>query len=80
MSNKGKQLAAMMTLALAAGDNSFLSSTQGVPDEGRVVKPIPKVIPRGMTEYHFDDGFQCYALNIKNALKKHDKWIKTNEQ
>ena len=46
MSNKSRQLAAMMTLMLGAGDNSFLSSTQGVPDEGKVVKPIPKVIPR----------------------------------
>ena len=80
MSSKSKQLAAMMTLMLAAGDNSFLSSIRDVPDEGKVIKTIPKVVPAGMTEYEFQDGFKCYALNYKNAIKKHDKWIKTNEQ
>lgn len=77
MSNKGKQLAAIMALALAAGDKSFLSSIQGIPEEGKVIKPIPKVIPMGMTEYEFSDGFKCYALNYKNAIKKHDKYIKS---
>ena len=80
MSNKGKQLAAIMALALAAGDKSFLSSTQGIPEEGKVIKPIPKVIPRGMTEFEFSDGFKCYALNIHNAIKKYNKWLKLTER
>lgn len=80
MSNKGKQLAAMMALAMAAGNSTFLSSTAGVHDEGRVIKPIKKVIPKGMTEFEFSDGFKCFALNIHSAIKKYNKWVKSKEQ
>jgi hypothetical protein len=34
-----------------------------------------KVIPKGHMEYFFEDGFNCHALNQKNADKKHDKWL-----
>lgn len=79
MSNKSKQLAAMMALALASGDKSFLSSVADMPTEGKAIKPVPKVIPKGMTEYEFSDGFRCYALNVHNAIKKYNKWIKNQE-
>jgi hypothetical protein len=73
---KGKALiTAMMAMAMS-GDKSFLSSTTAVPEDGRVIKPITPPIPKGCTEYEFEDGFKCYALNYKNAIKKHNKWLK----
>ena len=70
---------AMMSAALAA-DSSILHSTVPVPKKGKVIKLIIPPVPKGCIEYEFEDGFKCYALNQKNADKKHEKWIKTNEQ
>lgn len=28
----------------------------------------------GLTYFEYPDGFDCYALNRKNADKKHKKW------
>ena len=74
---KGKALiTAMMAMAMA-GNNSFLSSVVAVPEDGKIIKPIIPPIPKGCTEYEFEDGFKCYALNRKNAEKKHDKYLKS---
>ena len=80
MSMKGKAYMMAMMAAALAGDNSILQSTVPMPKEGKVIKTIIPPIPKGCTEYEFEDGFKCYALNSKSADKKHDKWIKTNEK
>ena len=77
MSKKGNALAVAMMAMATAGDNSFLSSTTAVPEDGKVLKTIIPPIPKGCTEYEFEDGFKCYALNYKNAIKKHGKYIKS---
>lgn len=30
--------------------------------------------------YQFHDGFQCYALNSKNADRKHNNWLKARKE
>lgn len=78
-----KAMIAMMSMALMA-DPSILSSVVDTPTKGKAIKPTKKIIPKGMTEFKFSDGFKCYALNIHNAIKKYNKWCevndKTNEQ
>lgn len=32
--------------------------------------------PKRGTKFTFDDGFECYALNKKNAERKHNNWLK----
>jgi hypothetical protein len=36
-----------------------------------------KKVPGGKTRFIYDDGFECWALNKKNADRKHDNYIKT---
>jgi len=80
MSIKSKAMMVAMMAAAMAADKSILQSTVPVPEEGVRIRPVGMVIPNGMTEYEYSDGFKCYALNLKNATRKHEKWIKTNEQ
>lgn len=59
---------------------SSLDSTSLFSDEDP--KPFPKepkkIIPKGMEEYHFSDGFSCLAINAKVAQKKHEKFKRGN--
>ena len=80
MSMKSKAMLVAMMAAAMAADKSIFQSTVPVPEEGVRIRPVGMVIPNGMTEYEYSDGFKCYALNLKNATRKHEKWIKTNEQ
>lgn len=40
---------------------------------------FPTVKPKG-TKYTFSDGFECYALNQKNADRKHNRWLCSKEK
>ena len=79
MSMKSKAMMVAMMAAAMAADKSILQSTVPVPEEGVRIIPVGTVIPKGMTEYEYSDGFKCYALNLKNATRKHEKWIKNHK-
>lgn len=36
-----------------------------------------KTSKQGQKEFDFPDGFKCFALNQKNADRKHNKWLKS---
>jgi hypothetical protein len=69
--NKLQRLAALYAVAMAGmgRDNLY--------DIPRVQPSKPqKTVPNGMRKFTYSDGFQCWALNQKNADKKHNKWTK----
>lgn len=66
----------MMTIALLSENKAFLSSTAPIPYDDKVIKSTSNIVPKGMTKFEFNDGFVCYALNMKNAIKKHNNFIK----
>lgn len=41
----------------------------------RKIEPIKKG-----TTYIFEDGFECQALNKKNADRKHNNWLKARKE
>lgn len=52
-----------------------LSSDTGHAYTKRKIKPIKKG-----TTYIFEDGFECQALNQKNADRKHNNWLKARKE
>lgn len=56
-------------------DFSDLSSDTGHGYSTRKIEPIK----RGTT-YIFEDGFECQALNKKNADRKHSNWLKARKE
>ena len=52
-----------------------LSSNTGHWYSTRKIEPLKK----GAT-YIFEDGFECQALNQKNADRKHNNWLKARKE
>jgi hypothetical protein len=87
---KGKAYMMALMMAAMAADSSILQSAVPVPTNGRVIRPVRKIIPKGCKEYFFnEDGsfvgkssnhvFSCFALTDENAIKKYNKWIKNQQ-
>jgi len=43
-------------------------------------KTVQKPIPAGANKFEYDDGFSCYALNQKNADRKHNNFLKNENK
>jgi hypothetical protein len=72
MCKKGLLLAYAMA-AISAGNSGFLDDA----DDTQKILPPPKARqPKGTTKFVYDDGFECYALNQKNADRKHTNFLK----
>lgn len=57
----------------------------GESRKGRAYKPTEDIIKRpfnhkGHKLFIFDTGFEVYALNWKNARRKHEAWKKENSK
>ena len=81
-SSKIAMMYGLMAYATSTGDNPIYDTEESKPKE---IKPKP---PKGCKEYFFTEGgecftvkyedtnfvFSCYAINIKNAVKKFKRW------
>ena len=63
----------MVTMAMALGQGESILFSGGGKTTKRK-RPIKKIIPKGMKEFHYD-GIVIYALNKKNADRKYNKSI-----
>jgi len=61
----------MCGIAAAMNEKMYSRHHEREPDGKKHIKP--DTIPKGQ-RYVFPDGFECYALNKKNADRKHKNW------
>jgi hypothetical protein len=89
MSKSGKMAMMYGILAYAAstGGNPIYDTEESKPKESKP-KEIKRKPPKGCKEYFFTEGgecftvryedtefvFSCYAINIKSAVKKFNRW------
>jgi hypothetical protein len=67
------ELSSLATMAMMFGVMSPHNNGEWVLQTPKRVTSIPPN-PRG-TLFVFDDGFRCYALNQKNADRKHKRFL-----
>lgn len=75
---KSISLLAMTAFASAILSESNELDNKHLHSDNERAKPFPKkpkkIIPKGMKEFHFSDGFSCFAINDKVAQKKYEKF------
>lgn len=64
-----------MTSSMSNKDYFDLSSDTGY---GYSTKRTER--PKRGTKFTFDDGFECQALNKKNADRKYNNWLKARKE
>jgi hypothetical protein len=80
--NKNKILTAMCAFGFRQCEN--LRGSEHITSSGLIKSNFrledlmfrPR-LPRGKNKYTFEDGFECYALNQKNANRKHLSYKKS---
>ena len=48
-----------------------------IEQEQRKIRQEQRKIEQGQIKFTFPDGFECFALNQKNADRKHNNWLKS---
>ena len=71
------QLAALLGMAIASNDFHTERTRSVTKSKSDLAKDRSK--PKGNL-YQFPDGFQCYALNSKNADRQHNNWLKARKE
>ncbi len=71
------QLAALLGMAVMSTDFHRESTRSVTKSKSDLAKD--RSMPKGNL-YKFPDGFQCYALNSKNAERKHNNWLKSRKE
>jgi|GEM_PF-2134846 len=71
------QLAGLVGMAIASTTYHQESTRPVAKSKSDLAKDRSK--PKGNL-YKFPDGFQCYALNSKNADRKHNNWLKARKE
>lgn len=71
-------LVAAMGAAIVVGERKEYFDLSS--DTGNGYSTKPKEAPKRGTKFIFEDGFECYALNQKNADRKHNNWLKARKE
>ena len=74
--NRINRLALLYGVSMACLDNDFSARIDRSKPERIESQTNKKMIKTGHKKFIFQDGFECFALNQKNADKKHNNWLK----
>jgi hypothetical protein len=57
----------------------FMSGKRGTKPLRAPLSPDELGKKRGLTKFTYEDGFETWAINAKNADRKHQNYLKNNE-